>query len=183
MAIPEHICPRCETVLPADTTLCPGCGEDLAGWLHLVYAHAIYYNEALALARQGERESARESLLMSLRLRPNYAPSLSLAARLAAQEGRWGEAREYTARAKALAPNDPDLDALFVAIDEAEAEGQGAHDGGLQQVEREQPVAAQHSLAGRERIVLQAALFGALLGGVLSEAARRLLKRSAGRAG
>jgi tetratricopeptide (TPR) repeat protein len=180
MTTPERACPYCDTLVPEDTTICPGCHEDVAGLLHLAYAHVIYYNEALELAQQGETEQARETLLLSLRLNRNYAPAYALMARLAAQSEDWQEAREHAARAIALAPKDPALDALLEAIDEGEARSRAARTDGAAQRARQQRAAAERFLAQRQRQVLQAALFGAVVGGALGELVRWLLGRRAG---
>ncbi len=180
MTTPERSCPYCSTIVPEDTTVCPGCHEDVAGLLHLTYAHVIYYNEALALAQQGEVERARESLLLSLRLNRNYAPAHALMARLAAQGGQWREAREHVGRAKALEPRDKSLDALQEAIERQEAEARAAQENEAARQAREQRAVAERFLAERQRQVLQAALLGAVVGGVLGELTRWLVGRRAG---
>ncbi len=180
MTTVERACPYCDTILPEDTTICPSCGEDVAGLLHLAYAHAIYYNEALELAQRGELEQARDALLVCLRLNANYAPGYALMARLAARRGDWNEAREYTSRAKALAPTDDTLDALLEAIDEGEAHAAQAQEAAAEE-QRMQGGADEHAGTERQRQIFHAALLGAAIGGALSHLlAKRSGRRSNG---
>lgn len=177
MTASERACPYCNTLVPEETTICPGCHEDVAGLLHLTYAHVIYYNEALALAQQGDLAQARASLLLSLRLKQDYAPAHALMARLAAASGDWAEAREHANHALALAPDDATLPGLVATIDEEEQRANAARDQKAAERVRAQRAAAERFLADRQRQVLQAALFGAVVGGALSELVRWLLGR------
>jgi tetratricopeptide (TPR) repeat protein len=182
MTVDDRTCPYCETLVPEGTTVCPGCHEDVAGLLHLAYAHAIYYNEALELAQQGELERARDSAHLSLRLHPTYRPALMLMARLAAQEEQWSEAHEYAVMAQELNPDDAEVKDLLAEVVAAEAEQRAARHDRMMDHVSQQRSATERFLAIHQRELLQAALYGAILGGALVEAGRWLIQRQLGRA-
>jgi len=98
-------CPYCGGSLPEDTTVCPDCQEDLSALAHLEYAHAIHYNQALALAREGELDLARHKLLMALEARESFAPAHILLAKVHARQKAWAEAQASVARAAELSPD------------------------------------------------------------------------------
>jgi tetratricopeptide (TPR) repeat protein len=177
MAVDMTTCPYCETPLPPDTVVCPACGEDLAGLLHLEYAHKIYYNEALQFAQDGDLEQARDSLLLCLRLHPSFAPAHGLMARLAAQSGEWARAREHAARAKALEPKNPTWDALLEALDEAEAQAKAAEKRAAEERLQEAQRAYERLQANHQKALLRAVGTGLVLGGVIVEMVRWLWQR------
>ncbi len=177
MTVTDRTCPYCETLVPEDTTICPSCGQDVAGLLNLAYAHVIYHNEALELAQQGELERARDSAQLSLRLHPAYRPSLMLMARLAAREQQWSEARQYADMAQELEPDDPELDELLADIAEAEEEQRASRHNRMMEHVSEQRSATERFLAMHQRELLQAALYGAILGTALVETGRWLIRR------
>lgn len=170
-------CPYCEALLPPDAVVCPACQEDLAGLLHLEYAHKIYYNEALQLAQAGDLEQARDSLLLSLRLHPSFAPAHGLMAKIAAHRGEWGRAREHAGRAKALEPREPAWDALLEALDEAEARAKEEEKKAAEERLREARLAYEQLKAAHRRGLWRAVGTGLILGGVLVEMARWLWRR------
>ena len=176
MTVKSCICPYCETLVPEDTTICPGCQEDVAGLLKLAYPHVTYYDEALELASQGELARARDSAYLSLRLRPTYRPSLMLMARLNAREGHWETARQYADMAKELEPDDPELDELRAEIDEGEKQQEAVRHSEMMDDVTARRKAAERFLALHQRELAQAALYGAILGGVLVETARWLIQ-------
>lgn len=112
-------CPYCRGSVPGDTTVCPDCQEDLAALVRLEYQHAVYYNEALALAGQGEYDEARRKLLAALEWDDAFQPAYRLLAKVAGAQGDWREARRCAARAYELAPEDPGARRLFGQVEQA----------------------------------------------------------------
>lgn len=117
-------CPYCGGHVPTDTTICPDCQEDLAGLLRLEYAHVVYYNEALAAAREGDMTKAGQKLALALELKEDFSPAHLLLAKLAAQEKRWSEAKGAVARALELVPDDKAAMELAQEIEQAVQEEQ-----------------------------------------------------------
>ncbi len=113
-------CPYCGGWLPEEATICADCHEDLAALVRLARQHAIYYNEALSLAREGDLEAARLKLLMALERNGRFLPAQRLLTKVAAAQGDWALARRSAARALDLAPED-DLVRRLAAEVEAEA--------------------------------------------------------------
>lgn len=111
-------CPYCGGAVPEETAICPDCHEDLSSLLRLEYAHAIYYNEALALAREGHLDDARARLTMALERREMFAPAHGLLAKIYAHQRQWPRAEASAARALELAPEDPAIQRLVEAISE-----------------------------------------------------------------
>ena len=120
MSVPAIVCPTCGGRVQGDITVCPDCQEDLSALVRLEYEHAIRYNEALALAQEGDRSGARKKLYQSLAARESFALAHALLAKIDALDGRWSEARDSVARALDLRPDDRELMALAKDI-EAEA--------------------------------------------------------------
>ena len=110
-------CPYCGGQVGPETTTCPGCHEDLAGLARLEYAPAIYFNEGLALAREGKLQDARVKLQMSIASNATFAPAHRLLAGVSAQEGRWEDARADVSRALALEPDNARTEELARAIE------------------------------------------------------------------
>jgi len=114
-------CPYCGGSLPPTETVCTDCHEDLAALVRLRCEDAIYYNEALFLAREGDLEAARARLILSLERNPRFLPAQRLLAKVCAALGDWTGARRAAARALDLAPDD-DLVRRLAAEVEAAAE-------------------------------------------------------------
>ncbi len=114
-------CPYCGGSVPAAETICPDCHEDLAALVRLRLEHAIYYNEALSLAREGHLEAARARLTLSLERNARFLPAQRLLTKVAAALGDWPLARRSAARALDLAPEDGLVRRLAAEV-EAEAE-------------------------------------------------------------
>ncbi len=114
-------CPYCGGSVPPAETICPDCHEDLAALVRLRLEYAIYYNEALSLAREGHLEAARARLILSLERNARFLPAQRLVTKVAAALGDWPLARRSAARALDLAPED-DLVRRLAAEVEAEAE-------------------------------------------------------------
>ena len=112
-------CPYCGGTVSLDTPVCPDCKQDLSALARLAYGHAIYYNEALALAREEKLDQARDKLLLAIQHRPNFAPAHSLLAKVYARKGNWAEAQARAARVLELSPDDRDAPELAQQIAES----------------------------------------------------------------
>jgi len=108
-------CPYCSCLLPSGETICPACQEDLSALVKLAYQYVILYNEGLVLARQGRLTAARDSLLQSMALAPEFAPSHIVLAKVYVHLGDWPSALEMAERAYALEPG-TETNALRQAI-------------------------------------------------------------------
>jgi len=104
--------------VPETTAICPDCHEDLSALLRLEYSHAIYYNEALALARDGYLDDARARLIMALERTESFAPAHALLAKVYAHQRQWARAEASAARALELDPENPSIQRLVDAIGE-----------------------------------------------------------------
>jgi tetratricopeptide (TPR) repeat protein len=106
-------CPYCRGSVPANTTVCPDCGEDLAALAHLQSEHLIHYNIALGLAREGHYDEARTRLTMAIDERADFVPAHMVLAKIHAHQQAWEQAREAAERARRLAPdNEATVDLL-----------------------------------------------------------------------
>ncbi len=121
---PEVQCPYCGGHVPADVTVCPACYEDLSGLARLEFQPAIHYNQALALAREGHLEDARDKLIVSTTLDESFLPAHVLLAKIYARMENWPRANEAVVRALQLAPEDQDVRALATRIDQLATEDQ-----------------------------------------------------------
>ncbi|NLV74407.1 MAG: tetratricopeptide repeat protein [Chloroflexi bacterium] len=110
------ICPYCDGRVSGESTVCPGCQEDLAALVHLEYLDVIRYNQALSLIREGRRDEAIEMLEASIKANPEFAPAHVQLAKLAARDGNWERARASVRLAVRNAPADPEIAALADAI-------------------------------------------------------------------
>lgn len=169
-------CPYCGGRVPAETTICPDCHEDLAALMRLEHAHLIYYNQALALAREGDVAGALRKLCVALELKDDFAPAHGVAAKLAAQSGRWSEAQASVARALELAPDDAELAALARDIERGALEGQA----GQQAKAQERRQRADTLLRGYQRDVAAAFAFGLGIAGAIAALISRLGGRREG---
>lgn len=111
-------CPYCSGAVPETTAICPDCHEDLSALLRLEYAHAIYYNEALALARDGYLDDARARLTMALERNESFAPAHALLAKIYVHQRQWARAETSAARALELDSDSPAIRRLAEAIAE-----------------------------------------------------------------
>ena len=117
-------CPYCGGYIPVDATVCPACYEDLSGLARLEFQPAIHYNHALALAREGRLEEARDKLIVSTTLDESFLPAHVLLAKIYARMENWPRANEAVVRALQLAPEDQDVRALATRIDQLATEDQ-----------------------------------------------------------
>ena len=111
-------CPYCGGAVPETTAICPDCNEDLSSLLRLEYSHAISYNEALALAREGYLDDARARLIMALEREESFAPAHALLAKVYAHQRQWARAEASAARARELDPENGAIRRLVDAIGE-----------------------------------------------------------------
>lgn len=128
-------CPYCGGAVPAETTICPDCHEDLAALVRLERGHLIYYNQALALARDGHYDQARDKLHFALELCETFAPAHLLLAKINVQKKCWPEAQAHAQRALELMPDDAQTQQIAMAVDEL------AHDATVARVSHEQEAA------------------------------------------
>jgi len=112
------ICPYCSGTVPETTAICPDCHEDLAALMRLEYAHAIYYNEALALAREGYLDDARARLTIALERKETFAPAHALLAKIYAHQRQWPRAETSIARARELDPENEAFKRVAEAVGE-----------------------------------------------------------------
>jgi len=108
-------CPYCASQVSGDSTICPGCQEDLAALAHLEYADMIHYNQALAFAREGHLKDAREELAKSITANKSFGPAYTLLAKVYAHEDDWEHAKASIKKALNLMPSD---DAVIKLADE-----------------------------------------------------------------
>ncbi|MFH1086773.1 MAG: hypothetical protein V1772_13550 [Chloroflexota bacterium] len=169
------ICPNCSGNVPSDTTICPDCQENLAALVQLEQRAAIYHNQALELARQGELERARAMLLAAAESAPDSAPVQRLLAKVCARLGRWDEALQAAACLRQLAPDDE-----AALCDQVEAEARSADTSSA--LARDQHAAARSRMRQRFAALYEhdvTAAFG--LGVVLTALVALFLSRLRGR--
>lgn len=149
-------CPYCRAIVPADVTVCPDCQEDLSAILRLKYEYVIYYNQALALAREGKLDKAITKALLALEHKENFTPAHVLLAKAYAQRGEWLRAEASAARATELEPENASLHALVERIRETQSQQATAR----QQEDEQAAIArrrdAEHTLAVYEQDVRRA---------------------------
>jgi tetratricopeptide (TPR) repeat protein len=99
-------CPYCGRSIDPGEAVCPDCHEDLSALAHLEQEHVICYNQALALAREGYLDEARDKLLVAVAHSEEYLPAQRLLAKVYAAQQDWPKARASALRAAELAPHD-----------------------------------------------------------------------------
>ena len=99
-------CPFCGGAVPQDVTICPSCQEDLSALIKLRSTHAIHYNEAITLAREGHYDLAQIRAELSINAKPEFAPAHLLLAKLLASQGAWEQAIASAQHAAELMPDD-----------------------------------------------------------------------------
>jgi len=155
-------CPYCGGEVPLETTVCPSCQEDLSALIKVQYAHAIHYNEALALARVGKLEQATTRAELALSSKANFYPAHVLLAKLHARQERWPEALASIRRAVELAPHDAKVGALAQEIERDAQEDERRRLAETQRKSRARRANAEKHLARYERDVQRAFGLGAL---------------------
>ena len=102
-------CPYCGDGVPADSSVCPDCQEDLSSLIRLRYEHAIYYNEALAAAREAKYDRALVKAYLAIERKEDFAPAHILLAKVYGRRGEWDQADRVVSQALEIAPGDADL--------------------------------------------------------------------------
>ncbi|MCI0582003.1 MAG: tetratricopeptide repeat protein, partial [Chloroflexi bacterium] len=98
------------------------CGADLSLLADLDAVADAWFNEALKALAAGAPARALEWLAASCAARPTDAAVLRALARVWAQLGHPGAARDALDRAAEIEPDDPDLEGLRQALRDAEQE-------------------------------------------------------------
>ena len=99
------LCPICQTPQLPTSSVCPGCGENLAPLLHIQARHTLMYNLALRLAKEGQTEKAIANLVQANELAPNDPAILVVLGKLYAQQGRYENAKSSWTKALELCPS------------------------------------------------------------------------------
>lgn len=113
-------CPACGIEDVAQDTNCR-CGADLSLLLQLDSLADLWFNRALGELRDNAPGRALEWLSAACAVRPADAAARRAQARLWAQLGRYGEARDALARSAELEPDAPELVAIVAALNDEEA--------------------------------------------------------------
>ena len=169
-------CPYCGGTVPAETTICPDCQEDLSALIRLEYGAAIYYNEGLALAREGKLDEAVDKLRVALELQGDFRPAHLLLAKVEAQQKRWAQAKAHAAKAVELAPEDIAAQELLAEIERAETMAVLGEQERRRAAEQARQEAAGRYWANYKRDLLRAFGAGAGLMGLLAWILARALK-------
>jgi len=140
------LCPYCGGCVSDEATICPDCHEDLAGLARIEYEHAIHYNEALSLAREGLYVEAIEALRLALGARPEFVPAHILLAKIRVNQGDWEAAQGVIRRAREIAPQNVDLQSLAERIEET------AHSRAVAQLKTQESSALQSRKRAQRRL-------------------------------
>jgi tetratricopeptide (TPR) repeat protein len=179
MTTAERIrCPYCGGEVSLETTVCPSCQEDLSALIKLQYAHAIHYNEAVALARENKPEQAIARAELALASKTDFAPAHVLLAKLYARQERWPEAMASVRRAVELAPGEARVRALAAEIEASAQEDEQRQLAQQTGESRARRSSAEKHLAMYERDVQRAFGLGALAMAGLALFLRLLFGRS-----
>ncbi|MCX6019952.1 MAG: BON domain-containing protein [Chloroflexi bacterium] len=89
---PRITCPACKVRLPADSTVCPECGQNLAVLVRDARRVDVLYNEGLAASRKGDDAAGIRRLEDARTLAPQRTDILDLLARLYLRHGRRDDA-------------------------------------------------------------------------------------------
>ena len=147
-------CPVCKVRLPADGTVCPDCGQDLAVLVREARRVDILFNEGLAAARAGDDAAGIRRLEDALTLAPQRTDVLDLLARLYLRRGLRNDALATWKRLLQIAP---DNTVARDAVRDLEAADKTARD-------RSQ----QAARAQRRRVIITASAAGLVLGAVVA---------------
>jgi nucleoid-associated protein YgaU len=113
----ELLCPVCQTPQLPSSSVCPGCGEDLAALLHLQARQKLLYNAALRLAKQGQTEMAIASLVQANEIALADPTIMVVLGKLYAQQGRYDNARSSWIKALELRPGIAEAEAGLRRLD------------------------------------------------------------------
>jgi len=183
MSVAAIQCPYCAADVPDGVTVCPSCHEDLAALARLEYAPAIFYNQALSLAKVDDLERARDKLIVATNLDATFVPAHVLLAKILARQEAWPAANQAIVKALQLAPEDRQVRSLAARIDGLASEAQAAAEKREREAQLRQVEADRAEEMERQREVQRASgrqreLAGAFGIGVLAAAALGLVARS-----
>lgn len=161
------VCPFCGTAIARDDTVCSHCNEDLSSLVRLEYEHAIHYNEALALAREGRFGEAHAKLVAALHLKDHFVPAHVLLAKVEVYEGQLDRARASIARAAELAPEDETVANLAEHIERMAEAAERERQESTRVAERAKRARAEKHWASYKRDLTRSFALGAAMVGVL----------------
>src|SRR5687768_13603824 len=105
MKPPFLLCPNCKIGLPAGSTTCPDCDEDLAPLMRLQWAPYVAYNDGLRLAQAGDLDAALRKIQEAVKVLPDEPDIPIVLGKLYAQKGNWIEARQWWGTALEKCPS------------------------------------------------------------------------------
>jgi len=140
------LCPYCGGNVPGEATICPDCHEDLAGLARIEFEHAIYYNEALSLARNAQFAAALEKLRLSQSIRSDFMPAWVLTAKIKAKQGDWDGAQVAIQRAAQIEPGNDEVQSLETIIEDT------AHDRAVAALKSQESVVMQSRDQAQRRV-------------------------------
>jgi nucleoid-associated protein YgaU len=109
MSAQRTLCPVCNVPLPAQSSICPDCGEDLSPIVYLQQEAALLYNRGLSYAQSGETAQAISLLERSLQVDSSRVQTLTLLAKLYVKQGERLNAAAVWERALEFEPDNQDI--------------------------------------------------------------------------
>jgi len=107
-------CPVCPTKdIPNNVLVCPNCQTDLGPILRVRELGDSEYNEALRLYEHGAIDTALQHAAAALTAKADFVLAKKLMGKLLMHKGQIAEARFQWDEAKALAPDDSEIDGLL----------------------------------------------------------------------
>jgi tetratricopeptide (TPR) repeat protein len=110
-------CPFCRAELSALTEQCPSCRGDLGPLLRVTVLADVYFNTAVAAARQSRWPLAAEQLAVTLALRPDDVDAWVLCGKIRFARGQRAGAVGAWREALSLAPERDDIRATLTIVD------------------------------------------------------------------
>ena len=114
-----YSCPACGSDEVAGQAACK-CGAELTLLQHLDALADAWFNRALSALSENQPGQALEWLSACCAARPTDSQARRAQARVWAQLGRWGEARDALDRAEVLDPDSHDLQEIRQALQECQ---------------------------------------------------------------
>jgi len=161
------VCPFCGTAIARDDTVCSHCNEDLSSLVRLEYEHAIHYNEALAMAREGRYAEAHAKLVAALHLKDDFLPAHVLLAKVKVYQGEMEQAQASITRAAELAPEDEAVANLAEDIARMAQAAERERQDSARAAERAKRARAEKHWASYKRDLGRSFALGAAVVGVL----------------
>jgi nucleoid-associated protein YgaU len=112
-------CPVCHVCVPAGSTVCPDCGQDLAALVQSARKADVLFNQALALAKAEQWASAQARLTQALEIDSQHVEARHLLARIHARAGHAVEARAEWQHVLTLSPDHAGAQAGLAWLDKA----------------------------------------------------------------